>query len=190
MKVFDFDNTIYNGESLLDFYNYFAEKKEKLQKYRPIVNRVFTLYKHNMLPMGLFKKLVDKYKGEVDTKTLDVDKYINEFWKEHKDNLNKEILDKIGKDDVIISANFDIMINPIKDKLKTKHIYTSIADIEKKEIIFLCYKENKVKKFREIYKDAMIDELYTDSYADKPLMQIAKKVFMVDKKTREIKQIK
>ena len=49
----------------------------------------------------------------------------------------------------------------------------------------LIYNEDGIDK-----KDKPIDELYTDSYADKPLMNLAKKVFFIDRDTREIKQIK
>jgi hypothetical protein len=55
---------------------------------------------------------------------------------------------------------------------------------------FICYKENKVVKYREVFGDTPIDELYTDNFADRPLMNIAKKVFYVDKKTKEIRVIK
>ena len=89
-----------------------------------------------------------------------------------------------------MTASVNVLIDPIKKKLKTKNIYTSIVNVEKKEIEFICYKENKAEKFKEIYKDKVIDELYTDSYADKPLMNLSKKVFLIDIKTKEIKQIK
>ena len=45
-------------------------------------------------------------------------------------------------------------------------------------------------KFKELYKDKEIDVLYTDSYADKPLMDISRKVILIDKKTKEKKVIK
>lgn len=190
MKVFDFDNTIYEGESMVDFFYFILEKKEELKKYKPLVSKFLKLYEHNLLPIGLVKRVINKYKGEASFSTKNLDKYIDEFWKLHINKLNKEMLNKVSKEDVIMTASVNILIDPIKDKLKTKNIYTSLVDIENKELLFLCYKDNKVDKFKEIYKDTMIDELYTDSYADKPLMSISKKVFLVDKKTREVKQIK
>ena len=48
--------------------------------------------------------------------------------------------------------------------------------------------ENKVKKIRELYPDKEIEALYTDSYSDKPLMDISKTVYLV--KGKRLKKIK
>jgi phosphoserine phosphatase len=190
MKVFDFDNTIYDGETMVDFFYFIIEKKEELKKYKGIVDKLLKLYEHNMLPISLIKRVINKHRNEFGFSTKNIDKYIEEFWKLHEHKIRKDMLSKISKDDVIMTASLNVLIDPIKKKLKTKNVYTSIVNIETKEVEFMCYKENKVTKFREIYKDEMIDELYTDSYADKPLMNISKKVFLINKHTKEIKQIK
>lgn len=190
MKVFDFDNTIYDGETMVDFFYFMCEKKPQLDKYKPLLNKVLFLYQHNLLPIKLIKNLINTHKNDVDFNTDNYKKYIDEFWKTHSKKIRKDMLAKISKEDVIMSASLNVLIDPIKKKLKTKNIYTSIVDVEKKEILFMCYKENKAEKFKELYKDKLIDELYTDSYADKPLMNLSKKVFLIDRKTKEIKQIK
>ena len=192
MKVFDFDNTIYNGESMVDFFHFVIKKKEKFKKYEGLVDKLLFLYKHNLLPMKLVKHYINKYSNELDVNVTNdkIKSTIDEFWKTHKDKIDKEMIKKISKDDVIMTASVDILIDPIKKELKTKNIYTSITDIENKDLKFICYSENKLKKFQEIYKDKFIDELYTDSYADKPLMSISKKVYMVNKEKNTIKLIK
>ena len=190
MKVFDFDNTIYDGESMVDFFYFMLEKKPQLQKYKPLLDKVLFLYQHNLLPMKLVKNLINSHKNDVDFNIDNYKKYIEEFWKVNSKKIRKDILAKISKDDVIMSASVNVLFEPIKKKLKAKNIYTSVVDVEKKEILFICYKENKLDKFKEVFKDKVIDELYTDSYADKPLMSISKKVFLIDRKTKEMKQIK
>ena len=191
MKVFDFDNTIYSGESMVDFFHFVINKKEKYRKYSGLVDKVLFLYKHNLLPMRLVNHYIKKYSSDrLDFNIDSVYKYIDEFWKENEYKIDKEMLKKISKEDVIITASLDILLDPIKKKLKTKNIYTSEVDIDKRDIKFLCYNENKLMKYKEIYKDQIIDELYTDSYADKPLMSISKKVFLVDKEKNTIKCIK
>ena len=188
MKVFDFDNTIYDGESVVDFVYFMMDKKEQLKKYKGIVDKLLKLYELNLLSPGLMESVANKYKGEVNYPKETIEKYIEEFWKINK--IRKEMLDKIGKEDVIMTTSPNVLIDPIKKKLKTKNIYTSIVNIETKELEFMCYKENKAKKFKEIYGDTVIDELYTDNYADKPLMKLARVVYLIDKKTKEIKKIK
>ena len=190
MRVFDFDNTLYDGESMVDFFHFMVEKKEELKKYKSLVNFFLNLYNHNMLPMNLVRKCIDKYKGELNYSTKNLDKYVDEFWELHRDKIMKDMVKKVKKDDVIITASLDFLLRPIMKELPTKNIICTEVDIENKKVDCVCYKENKVKKYREKYKDRPIDELYTDSYADKPLMQISKKVYLIDKKTKEIKVIK
>lgn len=190
MRVFDFDNTLYDGESMVDFFHFMVEKKEELKKYKSLVNFFLNLYNHNMLPMNLVRKCIDKYKGELNYSTKNLDKYVDEFWELHRDKIMKNMIKKVKKDDVIITASLDFLLRPIMKELPTKNIICTEVDIENKKVDCVCYKENKVKKYREKYKDRPIDELYTDSYADKPLMQISKKVYLIDKKTKEIKVIK
>jgi hypothetical protein len=48
--------------------------------------------------------------------------------------------------------------------------------------------DEKVKAFFEAYPNAEIDDLYTDSFNDKPLMDISKNVYLV--KGNKIKKIK
>ncbi len=190
MKVFDFDNTIYDGESMVDFVYFMMEKKEKLKKYKGVVDRLLKLYELNLLSPSLIENVINKYRGELNFPTANIKSYIDEFWKINKGKIKKDMLAKISKDDLIITAAPDILLEPIKKKLKTNNIYTSIVNMETKELVFMCYKENKAKKYKELYGDQMIDELYTDNYADKPLMKISKKVYLIDKKTKEYKIIK
>ena len=53
--------------------------------------------------------------------------------------------------------------------------------IETGKLEFLCFRENKVKAFKERYPNAVVEEFYTDSYNDKPLMEISKKTYLVKK---------
>ena len=53
------------------------------------------------------------------------------------------------------------------------------VDLSTGEIGRVNYRENKAKAFKEIFPDAEIDDFYTDSISDAPLMEMAKRVFMV-----------
>ena len=140
--------------------------------------------------MDFVKKQISKRSKEINFSTDNIDIYIDEFWKLHKHKIMKNMLAKVKKDDVIITACLDVLLKPVMKDLKAKTILCSEVDIKEKKVNFICYKENKVVKYREVFGDTQIDELYTDNFADRPLMNIAKKVFYVDKKTKEIRVIK
>ena len=42
-----------------------------------------------------------------------------------------------------------------------------------------CHGKEKVRRFREKFGNAIIDEFYSDAYCDTPLAEIAVKSFMV-----------
>ena len=76
----------------------------------------------------------------------------------------------------------------IRDRLGTQNIIASEVDLDKREITHFNFKENKVRRFRELYGDARIKSFYTDSYNDQAVMDISDKVFLVKK--GKIKRIK
>ena len=49
MNVYDFDNTIYDGESLYDFFIFCIRKKKRLILYLPVVIYILILYKLTVL---------------------------------------------------------------------------------------------------------------------------------------------
>ena len=65
--------------------------------------------------------------------------------------------------------------------LGTERIIGTEVDLEKKRILWFNFGENKVKRYRALYGDQIIDAFYTDSYNDKDLMEISQKVYLVKK---------
>lgn len=188
MKVFDFDNTIYDGECCIDFFLFAFRKKRTFSRYIPLAVYSLVLYKLNKLPISKVEEVADslshvlvKYKDEASN-------LIQEFWKTHQHKLKDKILDKIGEDDIIITASPGVLIDGIKDKLRTNNVVCSKLDVNTGKLSFLCMGENKVKAFKELYPNISIDEFYTDSMSDKPLIDIADNAFFV--KGKNIIQIK
>ena len=116
----------------------------------------------------------------------DIDEYVNMFWQKNKKKLKQNMLDKIRKEDIIITASPDILIKGIASKLKTKNIISSILNVDTGKFEFICFRENKVTIFKEKYPNAIIDEFYTDSLADLPLMKLAKNAYLVSKDKMEL----
>ena len=105
--------------------------------------------------------------------------FVKAFWKINADKLNPEMLRLIAPDDIIISASPIILFDGIREKLNTNNIVGTEVDLEQKEITWFNFGDNKVKRYRELYGDKTIDMFYTDSYNDRDLMEISKKVFIV-----------
>ena len=113
--------------------------------------------------------------------TESITAYIGQFWEDHAHKLNQKILHLVEPEDVIISASPIILIQGIREMINTENIIGTEIDLEQKKVIWFNFGDNKVKRYRSLYGNRKIDAFYTDSYNDKDMMDIAKKVCIVKK---------
>jgi len=179
MNVYDFDNTIYDGESSLDFFYFYFKKEKGIIQYVPLIGYTLILYKLNLLPLEKLYELASKLSIAILQNKEKARKLVEEFWCMHEHKLKPQFLEKIKKEDIIITASPSILIDGIKEKLNTKNIITTEINLETGAFEFICYGKNKVQKWKEKYPNTTIDEFYTDSLSDKPLMEQAKKVYLI-----------
>lgn len=183
MNVYDFDNTIYDGESTIDFFMFCMKKDITLSKYIPLATYTIMLYKMNLLPIDKLYELADKMSYLIVKNKEKANSLIKEFWIHHKHKLKKFYLSKLTSDDVILTASPRMLIEGILDELKTNNIICSELNLETGKFEFLCFRENKVIAFKEKYPSATIEEFYTDSMSDLPIIKLANKSYLVRKKT-------
>ena len=189
MKVFDFDNTIYRGESSIDLAVYMIRNNKKIILYLPMIFTNLVKYKLCMIGRREMETILNDFCQAVMEDKDDIPGIIERFWQTHAHKLNKGILKLIGPEDIIITAGPDILINGIRDRLNTDHIISSEVDLDGRCFTYLNFKDNKLKRYRELYGDRPIDVFYTDSYNDRALMEISERVYLV-KKGIPVKQIK
>lgn len=189
MRVFDFDNTIYKGESAVDFFIFYL-KKYPLQVVRYVPKFVAGVIKYKSGKLGI-DEVINEYGAIFRACCLkfgNIPEAIKEFWDLHERKIKPFYREIQSCEDVILSASPEVVLNEICARIGIKHIIGSDLDIEKGEIRSMCFRENKIKRFREIYGDIKIDEFYTDSYNDKPFMDISDTVYFV--KGDKIEKIK
>ncbi len=192
MNVFDFDNTVYDGESSVDFFLWYIKKDPSLIKFLPSVSVALLRYKSGKLSVeeALSKygtKLTAYFKENLSgNNTLYSDAEI--FWRTNIVKIKPFYENVKSEDDVVISCSPRFLLcEPLK-RLGIKHCICTEIDENSGEITRLCFRENKVKAFLKEYPGEAIDCLYTDSFNDKPLMDISKSVYLV--KGNSIKKIK
>lgn len=182
MNAYDFDNTIYDGESIVDFFLFCLKKDLKLLRYLPIIMIYLIRYKLNIVSVEKIANVIEKFSvsffknSDLDYKTL-----VEQFWKKNIKKLKPEFLNKLKKDDLIITGCPEFLIDYIKPKLKTKNIIATIFNFETKKLEFLCLGENKVKIYKEKYNNKRIDKFYTDSLLDVPFMKLSNEAYIVRK---------
>ena len=101
INAYDFDETIYNGDSSVDFFMFCLKKNKKVLKQLPTQIRGLIKYKTKKIEKTEFKEYVFSFLTQLD----DVDKYISEFWDTHYKNIKEWYFKQQEKTDVIISAS-------------------------------------------------------------------------------------
>lgn len=175
MNVYDFDNTIYNGDSTFDFYIYCLRKHKEIFKLLPSLSKGFA--KFYILKKGSkteFKENMYKFLQFIDT-----EKEVRLFWDKHIDNIKEWYYIKQKADDVIISASPEFLLKPICKKLGIKHLIASNVSADNGKYTGInCHGKEKVRLFKMQFNES-IDKFYSDSYSDTPLAKISKEAFMV-----------
>ncbi len=176
MNVYDFDNTIYSGDSTMDFYFFCLKKHKKIALLAPSLGIAFL--KYYVFKSGTKTQFKEKMYSFL--RFCDTDKDVAEFWDLHIKNLKKWYLQQKRSDDVIISASPEFLLKPLEKKLDFTVIASRVDKNSGKYTGKNCYWDEKVLRFREIYKDAQIDKFYSDHYSDEPLALISKDAFIVE----------
>lgn len=188
MNAYDFDNTIYDGESIYDFFIFCIKKDIWLIKFLPLVLLRMIQYKLNLLKI---EKIYETCELIINSffkhSKFNYDELIKEFWKINHRKLKKQFIEMLKDDDLIITGCPNFLINYIKDELKVKNIISTDFDLKTKKVKFVCFGKNKVIAYKEKYKNKKINKFYTDSLSDIPFMKLAKEVYFVTK--NDIKKI-
>lgn len=175
MNVYDFDKTIYDGDSSIDFYKFNLKRNPKLSKYWGRQAKAALLYKRKKISKTEMKSVFYEFFADIE----DMDATILEFWKIHEHKLKDWYLEQKQDDDVIISASPEFFLKPICDQLGV-HLIASVVDPKTGQNLRLnCFGIEKVVRFEALFDLNAIDEFYSDSYSDDPLAQYAKRAFFV-----------
>ena len=83
MNVYDFDNTIYDGESLVDFSLFCLSKNKKYSYYIPRLIHLAMLYKLNKLSLEEIEKIVNKMSYLIVENKDQAEKLVSNFWQKY-----------------------------------------------------------------------------------------------------------
>lgn len=180
MNVYDFDGTIYDGDSSRDFYFYILKKYPKVLKY--IFNQIKGL-------VGYFFNCIDKtcakeyfFSFLQGLSESEIESSLDEFWVLNEYKIMAWYKEEHQEDDVVISASPDFLLRPICRHLGINRLIASNVNIHTGEFEGAnCHGIEKTVRFRAEYPDISIDKFYSDSISDAPLKELAQSSFLVKK---------
>ena len=179
INAYDFDGTIYDGDSSVDFYLFCLKKNKKILLQLPVQIFGLILYILGFIEKTEFKEKVFSYLKRINN----IDDYVKEFWQINDKKIKSWYLKQKKTSDVIISASPEFLLNPMKKKLKIDRVIASKTNkktgrFESKN----CHDYEKIKRYEEIYKNKKIKEFYSDSVkADRAMLEYAEEAYLVKK---------
>ncbi len=178
MNVYDFDGTVYRGDSSVDLYIFCLLRHPNILSRLPSQMGAFFRYKRKKCNKTAMKEVFFSYLEKIP----DIDHELELFWKKHEKKMYAWYLEAKRADDVIISASPEFLLAPICERLGLPAPIGSAVD--KKTGKFArknCHDAEKVTRFREIHGNAAIDRFYSDSRSDSPLAALAGEAFFIKK---------
>lgn len=169
--LYDFDKTIFNGESGTYFYFFEVRRHPKILRYLP--SQIMTVIK-----LGLGKVTMEEFKEAfyAPLTLVDYKKETELFWKKYAYKINPYFInrDKSVKT-IVCSASPVFQIKPICDTLGVDLIVATEIDPKTGKSIGLnCKDGEKVERMKKYADEYTIRDVYTDNLkSDGPLLTLA-----------------
>lgn len=176
MNVYDFDETIYDGDCTVDFYIHCFKRFPKVRRHslsliRPVFR--FVCFKGDKTE---FKQAFFGFLKFVPEQELEV----LLFWDRHEGGIKRFYGRQQRPDDIIITASPEFLVSPIMKRLGVAGVIGSRVDIRNGAFGGAnCHGAEKVRRFRLAHPDAVVDEFYSDSRSDSPMAELAARAYIV-----------
>ncbi|MDR0558054.1 MAG: haloacid dehalogenase-like hydrolase [Treponema sp.] len=176
MNVYDFDKTIYDGDSALDFYLFCLTRNIKILAVIPAQLLWAFFYFVKIKTKTQCKEKFFSFLYYIDN----IDCMADEFWNEKMRKIKQWYLKQKTEDDVWVSASPEFLLRPAAEILQVRNIIASKVNPKTGRFNSLnCYGKEKASRFREQFPDIEVDSVYSDSLSDAPLFNLGKNAFVV-----------
>ncbi|MDR1195329.1 MAG: haloacid dehalogenase-like hydrolase [Endomicrobium sp.] len=175
MNVYDFDHTIYAGDSSWDFYFFVLRHKLSLVFLWPRQIWHTTLYLLRLISKEQLKETFFVFLKYIQPP----DYYIRLFWQKNFSKIKSWYLQQKRPSDLVITASPEFLIAPAAQILQVSLLGSQVDKTTGNFRGKNCSGLEKTAKFRKQYPEQIIENFYTDSKSDLPLARLAKHVFLV-----------
>lgn len=177
MNVYDFDKTIYRGDSSCDFYWFCLRRHKKIVCRLPAQTAAFVRhYLLHTISKTQMKEIFYQYFRDIP----DMERELQLFWSTHAKKIEPYYLAQQRPDDVIISASPAFFLQPICHELGISRLIAS--EVDGKTGYYSgenCHGAEKVKRFFAQHPNEQIEQFYSDSLSDSPMAALAEEAYLV-----------
>ncbi len=178
MNVYDFDGTIYRGDSTWDFFCFCLRKYPKTWLSLPRTALCAVGFLLHLRSKTKFKQTFYRFLRGIPN----VGKAVAQFWDAHMHNIEPWYLQKKQAEDLVISASPEFLLETPCQRLGISAPIASRVDAQTGRYEGLnCYGAEKVRRFHEQMGESAVRNFYSDSRSDTPMAQLAEHSFFVVK---------
>ena len=178
MNVYDFDGTIYNGDSTVDFFFYCLCMRPRIVAY--MFRQAFGVLRYAVGAIDTTRMKEEFFSflpALGDSAALAVS-----FWETRRRKVKGWYLERKRKSDVVVSASPEFLLRPICASLDIEPPIATRVDPESGRIQGRnCKGEEKLLRFVERFPEGNIQHFYSDSLSDAPLAKLAAEALLVKK---------
>lgn len=179
MNGYDFDKTIYDGDSSTDFFLYMVLTRTYLLLFFPWFLMVVFLYGLKVLS----KKKTKQFLFFFIPWFKNIDQIVEKFWDKKIGKVFQWYKDQQKENDLIISASLDFVLVPAMKRLGIKNYFCTLYNKKTGKIIGEnCYGKQKYIRFQAKFNGVVLKSFYSDSMSDYPMMRIAEEAYLVKNK--------
>jgi len=171
MNVYDFDNTIFRGDSTARFFGFCLRRYPRIARRLPVVSTAALLLLIGKTDKTGFKSRLFGFLQDIP----DIEAEVAAFWSNNAGRIKPWYLARKRPDDLIISAGPEFLLRPVCPRLIASRVDPKTGAYSGKN----CDGEEKLRRYRAEFGDAAIDEFYSDSLSDAPLARIAARAYLV-----------
>ena len=175
MNVYDFDHTVYPGDSTLDFWKFCVRRHPAALLPLPGAALSGAMFQAKLCARETFKGRFYRFLRHVPG----VEGEVSRFWEENLSRVCPWYLERRREDDLMISASPDFLILPACRLLGVRGIASRVSPETGELLGPNCRGEEKVNRLRRAYPDAPVEEFYSDSLSDAPLARLARGAWLV-----------
>lgn len=174
MDVYDFDGTLYRGDSTADFIKWCVRRYPRTARSLPGAGVAGFAYAGlGLIDKTRFKAALYRFLPNVP----DVEREVERFWAARADRIAGPCHPRRG--DVVISGSPEFLLRDVCAARGLQLIASQVDPHTGRVLGPNCSEGQKLVRFRERFGDAPIDRFYSDSHSDDPLAALAREAWFV-----------
>ena len=175
MDVYDFDGTLYRGNSTADFVRFCMSRHPRIALTLPRTGvAALACLKLHKIEKTQFKRTLYRFLKLVPN----IEREIYLFWASHERNICGPCSPKSG--DVVISASPEFLLIGACERRGLELIASQVDPHTGNVLGPNCSGTEKVNRLYKRYPEATIERFFSDSHDDDPLASIAEQAFLVN----------